>query len=53
MLKKEMAVRKPFDEDKLARRVSRSGIPFLMAKDIAKSIHKKLMENQTITPSAP
>ena len=44
MLKKEMAVRKPFDEDKLARRVSRSGTPFLMAKDIAKSIHKKLME---------
>ena len=44
MLKKEMAVRKPFDEDKLARGVSRSGTPFLMAKDIAKSIHKKLME---------
>ncbi|MBA3977393.1 MAG: hypothetical protein H0X50_04250 [Nitrosopumilus sp.] len=34
-----------FDEDKLARGVSRSGTPFLMAKDIAKSIHKKLGEN--------
>ncbi len=33
-----------FDEDKLARGVSRSGTPFLMAKDIAKSIHKKLEE---------
>ena len=44
MLKKEMAVRKPFDENKIARGVSRSGTPFLMAKDIAKSIHKKLME---------
>ena len=27
-----------FDEDKLARGVSRSGTPFMMAKDIAKSI---------------
>ena len=34
-----------FDEDKLARGVSRSGTPFLMAKDIAKSLHKKLKEN--------
>ncbi len=33
-----------FDEDKLARGVSRSGTPFVMAKDIAKSIHKKLEE---------
>jgi transcriptional repressor NrdR len=33
-----------FDEDKLARGVSRSGTPFLMAKDIAKSIYKKLRE---------
>ena len=40
-----------FDEDKLARGVSRSGTPFMMAKDIAKSIHKKLREksdNSTI-----
>ncbi len=40
-----------FDEDKLARGVSRSGTPFVMAKDIAKSIHKKLEEktkNNTI-----
>jgi transcriptional repressor NrdR len=34
-----------FDEDKLARGVSRSGTPFMMAKDIAKSIHNKLKEN--------
>jgi transcriptional repressor NrdR len=33
-----------FDEDKLARGVSRSGTPFVMAKDIAKSIHKRLEE---------
>jgi transcriptional regulator NrdR family protein len=40
-----------FDEEKLARGVSRSGTPFMMAKDIAKSIHKKLSEkpdNKTI-----
>ena len=34
-----------FDEEKLARGVSRSGTPFMMAKDIAKSIHTELKEN--------
>ena len=34
-----------FDEEKLARGVSRSGIPFMMAKDIAESINKKIKEN--------
>jgi transcriptional repressor NrdR len=44
-----------FDEDKLTQGVSRSGTPFLMAKDIAKSIHKKIKEknanNTTILSS--
>ena len=31
-----------FDEDKLARSVSRAGTPFLMAKDIAQSINNKM-----------
>ncbi len=34
-----------FDEEKLAIGVSRSGTPFMMAKDIAKSIHTKIKEN--------
>ncbi|HEY6537209.1 MAG TPA: ATP cone domain-containing protein [Candidatus Nitrosocosmicus sp.] len=34
-----------FDKEKLARGVSRSGIPFMMAKDIAESIYKKIKEN--------
>lgn len=34
-----------FDKDKLARGVSRSGTPFMMAKDIAESIHNRLKEN--------
>jgi hypothetical protein len=50
-VEKRNGSRETFDEDKLARGVSRSGTPFLMAKDIAKSIHKKLeekSENNTI-----
>lgn len=34
-----------FDKDKLARGVSRSGTPFMMAKDIAESIYNRLKEN--------
>ncbi len=34
-----------FNEEKLVRGVSRSGIPFMMAKDIAESINKKIKEN--------
>jgi transcriptional repressor NrdR len=44
-----------FDENKLTQGVSRSGTPFLMAKDIAKSIHKKIKEknaNNTIIHSS-
>jgi transcriptional repressor NrdR len=33
-----------FNEDKLARSVSRAGTPFLMAKDIARAINNKLKE---------
>jgi uncharacterized protein YifE (UPF0438 family) len=36
MLKKEMALKKFFDEEKLARGISRSGTPFIMTKDISK-----------------
>jgi transcriptional repressor NrdR len=34
-----------FDEGKLARSVTRAGTPFLMAKDIARSINNKLKKN--------
>ncbi|MDQ4073127.1 MAG: ATP cone domain-containing protein [Thermoproteota archaeon] len=32
----------PFDEEKLSRGISRSGTPFAMARDIAKSIYQKV-----------
>jgi transcriptional repressor NrdR len=34
-----------FDEGKLERSVTRAGTPFLMAKDIARSINNKLKKN--------
>ncbi len=36
-----------FDEEKLTRGISRSGTPFMMAKDIARFIHNKLKEKST------
>ena len=37
-----------FDEEKLVRGISRAGTPFMLAKDISKSITKKLAENPPI-----
>ncbi|MBA3285979.1 MAG: hypothetical protein H0U27_13110 [Nitrosopumilus sp.] len=37
----------PFDEEKLTRGISRAGTPFMIAKDIANSIHEKLKEKST------
>ena len=37
-----------FDEEKLVRGISRSGTPFMLAKDISKSIINKLVENPPI-----
>ena len=37
-----------FDEEKLVRGISRSGTPFLLAKDISKSIINELAENPPI-----
>jgi transcriptional repressor NrdR len=34
-----------FDEEKLVRGISRAGTPFLLAKDISKSITNKLAQN--------
>jgi len=34
-----------FDEEKLVRGISRAGTPFLLAKDISKSITNKLVQN--------
>jgi transcriptional regulator NrdR family protein len=42
-----------FDEEKLARGVSRSGTPFMMAKDIAKSIYKKIINDNINNNSKP
>ena len=39
-----------FDEDKLARSVSRAGTPFLMAKDIAQSINNKMKRKDRSHP---
>lgn len=37
-----------FDEEKLVRGISRAGTPFLIAKDISKSLVHKLAENPPI-----
>jgi len=37
-----------FDEEKLVRGISRAGTPFLIAKDISKSLIHKLAENTPI-----
>lgn len=37
-----------FDEEKLVRGISRAGTPFLIAKDISKSLISKLTENPPI-----
>lgn len=37
-----------FDEEKLVRGISRAGTPFLIAKDISKSLINKLAENPPI-----
>ncbi len=37
-----------FDEEKLVRGISRAGTPFMLAKDISKSITNKLAENPPI-----
>ena len=46
-IEKRNGAHEAFDEEKLARGVSRSGTPFMMAKDIAKSIQKKIKENNS------
>ena len=48
-IEKRNGAHEAFDEEKLARGVSRSGTPFMMAKDIAKSIQKKIKEIIVIT----
>jgi hypothetical protein len=35
----------PYDKERMAKTISRSGTPFLMARDIAKSVSKKIAEN--------
>ena len=52
-LKKEIVVKRSsgrvekFDTDRLAQTVSRSGVPFLMARDIAKKATKKIKSQIT------
>jgi transcriptional repressor NrdR len=41
--------REKFDMERMAQTVSRSGVPFLMARDISKKIEKKV-KNKPITP---
>ena len=54
-LKKEIVVKRSsgrvekFDTNRLAQTVSRSGVPFLMARDIAKKATKKI-KSQIMSP---
>ena len=45
MVEKRSGNSEKFDEEKLVRGISRAGTPFLLAKDISKSITSKLAQN--------
>lgn len=42
--------REKFNMERMAQTVSRSGVPFLMARDISKKIAKKVKNKSTISP---
>jgi transcriptional repressor NrdR len=42
--------REKFNMERMAQTVSRSGVPFLMARDISKKIAKKVKNKATISP---
>jgi transcriptional regulator NrdR family protein len=48
MVEKRSGNSEKFDEEKLVRGISRAGTPFMLAKDISKSITNKLAENPPI-----
>jgi hypothetical protein len=48
MVEKRSGNSEKFDEEKLVRGISRDGTPFLLAKDISKSITGKLAQNPPI-----
>jgi transcriptional regulator NrdR family protein len=48
MVEKRSGNSEKFDEEKLVRGISRAGTPFLLAKDISKSITGKLAQNPPI-----
>ena len=47
-VEKRSGISEKFDEEKLVRGISRAGTPFLIAKDISKSLINKLAENPPI-----
>ena len=42
-----------FDKEKMAQTVSRSGTPFLMARDVAKTVSRKISKNKEALGSGP
>lgn len=42
-----------FDKEKMAQTVSRSGTPFMMARDIAKTVSRKISKNKQALGSGP
>jgi len=51
IIKRTSGRREKFETDKMAQTVSRAGTPFLLARDVAKTISEKVMykENETAT----
>jgi transcriptional repressor NrdR len=52
IIKRTSGRREKFETDKMAQTVSRSGTPFLLARDIAKTVSEKVMRKSDINSSA-
>jgi transcriptional repressor NrdR len=52
IIKRTSGRREKFDTDRMAQTVSRSGTPFLLARDVAKTVSEKVVRegNDTMTP---
>ena len=53
VIKRSSGRREKFDTNRMAQTVSRSGVPFLMARDVAKNVSKKLRKQVSTTQHSP
>ena len=52
IIKRTSGRREKFETDKMAQTVSRSGTPFLLARDVAKTVSEKVMHQRNDTTTA-